>query len=142
MLRYKKANLIEQHGVIIHGVNARGVMGSGVAKDIRIAFPEAFHKYLEAYSSGFLELGSISFVTLANGVVVVNACTQNFYGYDGAMYVNYDAVRNCLAAVKLTFPEGPYFLPKIGCGLGGGDWNVVSKIIEETLGEATICIKE
>jgi len=31
-------------------------------------------------------------------------------------------------------------LPKIGAGLGGGDWSIISKIIEEELGEFDVTI--
>lgn len=36
--------------------------------------------------------------------------------------------------LSLKFGFNQIAMPKIGCGLGGGDWSVVSKIIEEYAG--------
>ena len=32
-------------GIIVHGCNAQGVMGSGVAKAIRLKYPQVFEDY-------------------------------------------------------------------------------------------------
>jgi O-acetyl-ADP-ribose deacetylase (regulator of RNase III) len=46
MLHYKKGNLLEvKEGIITHGVNCQGVMGSGVALAIKQKYPSAFYSY-------------------------------------------------------------------------------------------------
>jgi hypothetical protein len=64
------------------------------------------------------------------------------YGYDGVCYTNYDAVRCALAKVKTVADKNddrsyrfavPY---KMSCGLAGGDWNIIHKILEELFGKA------
>ena len=67
---------------------------------------------------------------------VANLFAQDRYGYDGQMYTSYDAFLNCLKKLKefcienniksIAFPE------KIGCGRGGADWQIISRMIETT----------
>ena len=49
--------------------------------------------------------------------------------------IRYDAVRECLGRVRAFAQErkATIQMPRIGCGLAGGDWEVVSKIVEEEL---------
>ena len=126
---YKKGNLIHaSEGVIAHGCNNRGVMGSGVARAIRDAYPEAYDIYKKFYKLHGLELGMI--ICHYGKPHVVNCITQNGFGKDGKQYVDYAAIRKCMRTIN----SARYFevaMPKIGAGLGGGDWNVISKIIEE-----------
>ena len=49
------------------------------------------------------------------------------------MRIDYEALRSCLNAVA-AHTDSPVVMPKIGAGLGGGDWTVIEKIIDETLG--------
>lgn len=47
--------------------------------------------------------------------------------------MNYDAVRACMGEIKSTFPGRRIGYPRIGAGLGGGDWETISDIIREEL---------
>lgn len=130
---------------ICHQVNCRGVMGSGVAKQIRAKYPEVYEAYVQkcndpdsrlSYFDGVHScLGTAQFVPCHDGHVVVNLFAQYGYGRDGATYTNYTAFRVCVAELTIGVPPGetiamPY---KIGCGLGGGDWETILDIIDEVL---------
>ena len=135
MIIHNKGDLFSvTEGYIVHGCNAQGVMGSGVARIVKEKYPLAFRAYKE---SGH-QLGSLSYF-VEGELCVVNAVTQEFYGRDGQQYTDYDAVRDCfrrlrmLSEQRVGVPKIVNF-PLIGCGLGGGDWNVVEAIIEEELG--------
>lgn len=138
MITYKKGNLLEARGVIVHGCNAQGAYGSGVAGQIRKKWPNAYEGYMlliEHYGIGDPScLGEISWCPVGEGIVVGNMVTQRYYGYDGRKYVDYTAVQDAFenlieSAVNLNLPKVINF-PKIGCGLAGGDWEIVSKIID------------
>ena len=47
------------------------------------------------------------------------------------------AIQSCLKRIKLTVPAGETIaMPfKIGCGLGGGDWNVILGLIQKELSD-------
>ena len=120
---------------ILHGCNAQGVMGSGVAKIIKEQFFDAYKFYAEQYDEHGLKLGDVQFVP-ASGKVIVNAITQEFYGRDGKRYVSYDAVAAVMKTVNQVLKLSGHTrlaMPKIGAGLGGGDWDVIARIIEQEL---------
>ena len=133
---YKKGNLVEAaEDAIAHGCNAQGVMRSGVAKAIRETFPLAYDAYnaLHKHNNSGLSLGVAQYVQTKNKYIV-NCITQEFYGRDGKQYVDYDAIRSCMKDMNQSFLSAQVesvALPKIGSGLGGGDWDIIAKIIEE-----------
>ena len=133
--------------IICHQVNCQGVMGSGIAKQIRDTYPIVYDNYKQKVDTienkGAL-LGSIQIVALYDNYFknMKHPCICNFfsqynYGYDGKRYTSYDAFWNCLNQLKATLSKGstvgfPY---RIGCDRGGANWNVIEKMIEEVLGE-------
>lgn len=132
---YKQGDLLEcSEHIILHGCNAQSTMGSGVAKAIRAKYPDAYRTYL----AGIMELGIVTVAQMDDNKIILNAITQEFYGRQaGKQYVSYEAVRECLQRINWwvmnTFEtDCPHIaMPKIGAGLGGGDWDVIEKIIEE-----------
>lgn len=124
---------------ICHQTNCKGKMGSGVAKQIRQQYPAAYRQYMDLCSgkkdSAEL-LGHAQFVCGAEKTVV-NMFAQDRYGYDGSRYTNYKAFEQCLNEIAQYVVHGetiamPY---KIGCGLAGGDWEIVYGLIESILGQ-------
>ena len=143
---YKTGNLIEaSERYIMHGCNAQGVMGSGVAKAIREEWPDAYEEYaayiIEAKRLRTHPLGTIQVsivkpseynVDKYSNQYIINAITQDYYGRDGSRFVSYDALENCFSLVENRFPGKSIAMPKIGAGLGGGDWDIISTIMEDT----------
>lgn len=129
-------------GVVMHGCNAHGVMGSGVAKAIRAKWPLAYERY-HAFCKGYEDspdlLGKVLMVNVTpdngaiNSLFVANAITQLNYGKDGKVYASIDAIADALATT-VSFAavlELPLFMPPIGCGLGGLNWeNDVRPLVE------------
>lgn len=137
---YKKGNLINaSEDAIAHGCNIQGVMGSGVAKDIKENFPYAYEMYKLLCDEKEAYLGEIQPILASHRnifKVVINCFTQEFYGRDNTKYVDYDAIRSCMREInKLikNIEKKSVAMPKIGAGLGGGDWTIISQIIEEEL---------
>jgi O-acetyl-ADP-ribose deacetylase (regulator of RNase III) len=147
MIKNVKGNLLDSNcDYICHQVNCRGRMASGIAKQIRERFPEVYDHYRTRYEDVVnlgidpdKMVGSTDIVKLENDIRhVINIYSQRSYGYDGGRYTSYKAFRYALECLKKEIPTSCTFgFPKyIGCGLGGGDWNVVSKIIEDVLGDS------
>jgi len=141
-IEYIKGDVtLAESGVIVHGCNAQGVMKSGVAKAIKEKFPEAYDAYMTKHKSeDGLVLGenihAVSKSLIDDKIIVVtNAITQEFYGKDNKRYVDYDAIRSCMRNIAFSFDgmTSTVAMPKIGSGLGGGDWKTISAIIEEEL---------
>lgn len=113
-----------------------GVMGGGVAWQVRKRYPEVYVEYVkEFHKNGAYELGFIQPIAVSEDLIIVNAITQKYYGNDGTRYVDYDAVRLCFRHVA-KFSRNvfmPIHYPAIGAGLAGGDWDIISAIIDEEL---------
>jgi len=98
---YRKGDLLEcSERIILHGCNAQGRMGSGVAKAIRNRYPEAFNAYALQHQDYGLKLGTIVWAECHDGRLVVNCITQQFYGREHRLYCSYDAIRNCMRSAN------------------------------------------
>ena len=130
--------LLAQQGVfdvIVHGCNCHCEMSAGVARAVRDAFPEAYAADRQTLAGDRSKLGTISWARverLASPLTVVNGYTQ--FDYSGAgVLVQYEAVRSVMRQVKERFEGQRIGYPKIGAGLARGDWNILSRIIDEEL---------
>lgn len=145
MLKYKKGCLIKaaksgEVDVIAHQCNCFNNMGAGIAPKIKKAFPEAWHVDRNTINGDRSKLGSLSWA-YSDGVTIFNLYGQYYYGR--GVNTDYSALRSSLRQMYLYLK--PFYkigLPKLGCGLGGGDWNIVSKIIEEELNGFDVTIYE
>jgi len=133
------------NGIIVHGVNAQGVMGSGFAAQIKHLVYPTYSAVIPKASSPQMRNMSAAYLGMCIPVMVrgpkygecwiVNAVTQQFYGNDGKQYVAYDAVRTAFHTVaKMAMRlDLPVHFPRIGSGLAGGSWDTVKKIITNEL---------
>lgn len=133
-IEYRKGDLFQTSiKVIVHGCNDVGVMGSGVAKIIVDRYPEAYEVYRKYHrDNGKLEGGKL-IVCATNGKIIVNMITQNYFGKDGRKYAKYDWIADGFHELDLRCSQDKIeqiAMPMIGAGLGGGNWNVISAIIE------------
>jgi O-acetyl-ADP-ribose deacetylase (regulator of RNase III) len=126
-----------EKGVIVHGCNAQGVMGSGIALEVKNRFPEVFEAYRKTYilQGHKLHLGQIIPVKVAEGKWIVNAITQEFAGRDPVRYVTYDgmamAFENIVKDARLVDAlKSGLFFPLIGAGLANGSWPIIERIID------------
>jgi len=139
-ITYKRGDLLDADEIaIVHGCNAQGVMGSGVAKQIRERFPEAYTTYLAMKEYGGMKLGGVSFASFHDvddnpTKYVFNAITQEFYGRNpNIVYVSYDAIGEAFSLINDFCKEyniKEIAMPKIGAGLANGDWDRIKSIIE------------
>jgi O-acetyl-ADP-ribose deacetylase (regulator of RNase III) len=130
-------NVTEGH--IVHGCNAQGVMGSGVALAVKNTYPQAFDDYMEVHNAGGLILGESYPTAIVPTLIIWNAVTQNLFG-KGTRMVSYDAIQTCFQAVNDWIYENPKIMtpaevhiPLIGAARGGGNWEIIREIIEQTM---------
>lgn len=132
-----------RRGIIVHQVNAQGVMNGGVAKVIREKWPQVFQDYARIIGpeytqphSGLPFMGRVIWSNVEEDIVVASVVGQQFFGREeGRRYTSYDALdagfREVADIAKDIEAEVHY--PLIGCGLGGGNWTIVSSIINAHL---------
>lgn len=135
-----------RRGVIGHQTNLKGVMGGGLALQIRKKFPIAYGAYSALISKQKLGDCQIIMVSRDNGTPSQNLYIANLFGQDGfgsgEVDTDYDALRAALKKLNdwATQNVVEVYLPYgLGCGLAGGDWRIVSEIIEEEVPMAIIC---
>ena len=135
-----------QQCIIVHGCNAQGVMGSGVAAIVKKLYPYAYLSYKQVHRRHGLPLGSVVMAPapLKRGPTIANAITQEFYGRDNKLYVSYDAVVVAMQAIAKLAGDTPVHLPMIGGGLGGGDVKRLTAIFQAAFHntDATLWLKE
>lgn len=128
-------------GIIAHQCNTKGVMGAGLAKDIRSKYPFVYMQYREAYLANNLPLGSTQFIQVSPSLYIANLIAQDGYGRD-KQYTNYEALAQCLKDLhqrSIDWKLCVYIPYGLGCGLAGGDWNIVSKLVETHCPSTLIC---
>lgn len=134
MIEFIKGDITkETSGLIIHGCNARGVMGSGVALAIKNKWPEAYEAYKHA-PQGEQAMGKLQIVSISDGLYIGNGWTQLTFGSDGARYASVDAIRKVLVEAFRFCSDYNLVLkmPKIGGLRGGLNWDTeVYPIIRE-----------
>lgn len=126
--------------LIVHGCNCEKSMGAGLARQIRIEFPEAHQADLSYDREPEERLGTISGakvkVTDTDGkshkFYIMNGYTQlHARGY--GVLADYEAIRSVFATIASHFPTARIAYPKIGSGGARGDWDIIEEIIEEEL---------
>ena len=136
-LRFEQGDIVKgNYPAFCQQVNCKGVMGAGLAKQIREKYPEVYTSYKNhlwrCNDFGESPLGSVNVVHLSDGRWCANMFAQNTYGRTG-IHTDYSAFRKCLEALTLKLTpniESIAFPYGIGCGLAGGDWYLIKGLIE------------
>jgi O-acetyl-ADP-ribose deacetylase (regulator of RNase III) len=152
MIIYRKGDVVEalldgEVNVLIHQTNCQGVMGSGIAKQIKEKIPKAYDAYktLQKENQGNLILGDIShcWVEQRNkkSGYIININGQDQYTNRNICNTNYAALgKGLIEACSLTEKKDIVAMPKIGAGLGGGDWNVIEAIINSVFNDRDVFV--
>jgi O-acetyl-ADP-ribose deacetylase (regulator of RNase III) len=134
----------EGNRIIAHCCNDQGHWGKGfvLALSRKWPDPEAEYRCWAKEGPGF-ELGAMQLVPVEPGLWVANLVGQHDTkpGPEGPP-IRYEALRAALAklAEEARRLGASVHMPRIGCGLAGGEWEVVGPMIEETLGRAGVAV--
>ena len=150
--------------VITHGCNCLCNMKAGIAPQMAKEFGcDQFKMEGKEYVGNVNKLGTIDYQTMwfedkkkwtqypdeggkwvTHKLVVVNSYTQYSYGKNHADGVtkplDYEALTLCLRKIGYIFKGQRIGLPQIGCGLAGGDWNIVKNIIQTELKDCDVTV--
>lgn len=137
-----------QNGLICQQVNCQGVMGAGLAKQLRDKYPQVYEEYKEYifarkvhYLAGSKMLGLVNPVFIDKDLLILNIFGQDDYGTD-KRYTDYGALRKAFEYIESVIAPSynlPVYIPYgIGCGLAGGDWSIVSMIINDVFADSPV----
>lgn len=120
---------------LVNTVNCVGVMGRGVALQFKQAYPENFKAYAAACEAGEVRPGSMFvFETgrLTNPRFVINFPTKRHWRAKSRIE-DIEAGLDALVAEIQARGIRSVALPPLGAGLGGLDWRVVRRTIDQKL---------
>ena len=139
MIREIKGSVFDQNAeVICHQANCFNRMKSGIAAEIVKRYPEAVEADNRTEPGDKSKLGSYTCGVGVDHVHIINLYGQYNYGTD-TRKTDYDALKKALSEFRedyrysvVTGEPLTVAIPKnMGCGLAGGDWNVVRGIIAD-----------
>lgn len=142
-IKYVVGNATEPHfkgrAIIAHIVNDKGRRwgGSGFAYAVSKFWPKVYKSFVEwcdADRSNF-KLGNYHNFDITDQISVFTMIAQKGYGPSVVPRIRYRALAKGLDALyRLAAEHGAgVHMPRIGCGHGGGDWGIVSELIEDLL---------
>lgn len=165
-----KLALQGEFDVIAHGCNCHCVMGAGIAPQMAHHFLcDHYGMESSLHKGNFNKLGNIDYGCYhlspdKNRIILytsgksnykwehqgytlhyaVNCYTQFGFGSnhtDGSpIPLNYAALELCLMKINNKFRGKTIGLPQIGCGLAGGDWNIVRDMIKKCLADCFVTV--
>ena len=123
---------------IIHVCNNIGKWGEGFTESLssRWVLPERQYR-LEHSFFGRLHMGDIQIVQVCEDTYVLNMISQQGVWYSGRKDIplRYDELSECLSKVSRAANNigASIHMPRIGCGLAGGKWEKVVRLVEKHL---------
>ena len=148
MIRIVEGSILNAvEDIICQQVNCQGVMGAGLAKQIRDKYPAVYTSYKKFcdgynYNDRMTLLGQIQTTMVSDGKIIANLFGQYNYGRD-KQHTEYNALTGCLEQIlelAKLFNDSIAIPYNLGCGLAGGDWSIVYAIIEEVFDDYDVTI--
>lgn len=128
--------------LIVHICNDIGGWGKGFVVAISNKWSEPEQQYRQWFKSqDKFQLGEVQFVEVKEHIVVANMIGQHkIKRTNGQVPIRYNAVEEGLNKVANYAHEHNFsvHMPRIGCGLAGGEWTEIEKIINQRLIEKNI----
>lgn len=153
MKKIQKGNLFEDPDtsgplprIIAHVVNDAGRWGKGFTAPLSVRYPVAQATYLRWAGSGRLELGKTIIVPVAPGIHVAHLCAQHglFHQVRNPVPFNLPALDACLPNLRnfAVALNAAVWMPKIGAGLGRGDFSKIEDLIDRQLENIAVTVFE
>jgi len=142
-MKIVKGNLIDlaeqgDFDIIVQGCNCHCTMGSGIAREIRERYPQAYSADLATEQGDYNKLGNYtmapsSFNSGESKFVIVNAYTQyNFNkNWETRDVFEYDSFKLILQKLAYLYPTARFGFPMIGMGLAGGNKTRIMGMLAE-----------
>ena len=131
----KLLSIAERGEALGHGCNCVGVMG-GLAAKVEQRWPALAADYRAKCDEGTFTLGTaFPWLDEKTGVWIYNLATQQQPGADARINAIADSVRAAIVHAR-EHRVPTIYLPRIGAGIGGLDWDDVRATLETVDAEA------
>jgi O-acetyl-ADP-ribose deacetylase (regulator of RNase III) len=131
--------------IIVHVCNDIGAWGAGFVLAVSKRWPEPEQRYRSRYGKDAqpFKLGDVQLVQVGRDLWVANLIGQtDVKALWGVPPVRYQAIRAGLQ-ILANAARGlgaSIHMPRIGCGLAGGKWEEVGKIVKEELSDGGVSV--
>lgn len=126
--------------LIAHVCNDAGGWGKGFVLALSRRWPEPerdFRTWWRHRAKNDFALGAVRVIQVKPDTWVANMIGQHGTrtGRSGTPPVRYEAIATCLTSVAGHAEElgASVHMPRIGCGLAGGEWSMVEALVEGAL---------
>lgn len=132
--------------IICHICNDIGAWGKGfvTALSKKWSSPEAaYRKWYQQRNQNDFKLGSIQLIRVEEDIWVANMIAQHKIRTNSVdSPIRYFAVESCLELLRESALQlsASIHMPRIGCGLAGGNWNLIEPIISDQLSSFDISV--
>jgi len=137
MIEYIKGDIFSSPArVIVNTVNTVGVMGKGIALEYKERYPEMYLAYREACEKKQFHIGKLMLYYAPDHWVLLFPTKEHWRNPSKVEYIEagLEEFVNTYTEKGITSVA----FPKLGCGNGGLDWNIVRPIMEKYLGSLPI----
>lgn len=142
MIVYRKGDAINpvENGRIglFHIVNSLNGWGSGFVIPLGQKYPQSKKDYHNWYTNGQKQLipfmlGEVFTTKVSDDIYIFNMLAQKGFGFKNIPPIRYEALRECLIKINDFAKNNLDYIigPRIGANRSGGNWEVISKMIEK-----------
>ena len=118
---------------MVHCANTHCTFGSGIAKQIKERYPEAYAADCQTIRGDKSKLGTFSWVKAKDGKYIYNLYGQADFGR-GMRQLNYEAFYTGLESIKKHIEEHKLTTLSLpfhcGADRAGGNWHIINAMIE------------
>lgn len=136
MIVTTKGDILKSNAqAIVNPVNTVGVMGKGLALQIRESFPNVYDIYRNACKLGKVQIGKMFVVSTgldSYPEYIINFPTKKHWREKSKLWYIQQGLDDLIEVIQQRNIHS-VALPAIGCGLGGLDWKVVYEVIDMKL---------
>lgn len=145
---YRKGDATQPQGpgrqIIAHIVNDEGRWGSGFVMGISKRWPDperAYREWHEGKDDNDFRLGALQIVRVSDTLWVANLVAQHgTEPSDAGPPIRYGALELALHTLsqRALQLDATVHMPRIGCGLAGGQWDDVQPRVQRALGDRSV----
>lgn len=132
---------------VLHGANCQRLMGAGFALQVKNQISPLY--YMDQYDArnATQRFGSYSATVIGEVKGKIKVGVNLYTQFNPGANFDITALRNSLKSFRFSIPKEKrngftLYLPKIGCGIGGGDWKEVLPVIKKELVEFNVVVVE
>lgn len=145
MITYIHGNIFDSNcPILVNPVNCVGVMGAGLAAEFKQRFHGMFSIYRLYCKSGLVEIGKLWMVnadTDSDKKILLFPTKIHWQDQSKLEWIE-EGLQDLSMLIYSGIIKEPIAMPKVGCGLGGLNWeSQVKPLVEKYLADADVQIE-